>query len=74
MTLPTDLRNAWSYDNLQLAWARVTASTDVAYKGYFRELYSAYASADAPLLKHLHDRLSRGIYHPEKLSIRPWPT
>lgn len=65
MTLPRDLRTAWSYENLQLAWARVRASTDTTYKGYFRELYAAYASADVPLLKHLHDRLSRGIYHPE---------
>ena len=44
---------------------RVRASTDGAYKGYFRELFAAYASADTNLLKHLHDRLSRGIYRPE---------
>ena len=63
--LSKDLRAAWSYGNLELAWARVRASTDRAYKGYFRELYAAYASSDVSLLKHLQDRLSRNIYQPE---------
>lgn len=65
MALPQDLRTAWSRDNLHLAWERVRASTDRAYKAYFRELYAAYASSDAMLLEHLQDRLSRGIYQPE---------
>lgn len=65
MAIPKDLRIAWSIDNLALAWARVRASTDGSYKAYFRELYAAYSSADFALLRHLNDRLGRGIYHPE---------
>jgi Reverse transcriptase (RNA-dependent DNA polymerase) len=34
------------------------------YKSHFRELYSAYATADEVLLKHLKNRLDRSIFEP----------
>ncbi len=32
----SDLRNAWSIDNLKLAWQRVRSNPDRTYKSYFR--------------------------------------
>ena len=58
------LRRAWSIENLRRAWGWVRSNPDRSYKGYFRELYSAYATADEALIKHLADRLRRGIYRP----------
>lgn len=60
----SDLRTTWSIDNLRLAWARIRSNPDRAYKGYFRELYAAYAAADEKLLSHLQDRLTRGVFQP----------
>jgi len=57
-----DLRRAWHIDNLRLAWRRVRSNIDRTYKGYFRELYTAYAIADEALLAHLQNRLSRDVY------------
>lgn len=50
--------------NLQLAWKWIRSNPDRTYKAHFRELYSAYATADDQLLKHLKNRLDRGIYDP----------
>lgn len=58
------LRRAWSVENLRRAWGWVRSNPDRAYKSYFRELYSAYATADEALLRHLANRLRRGIYTP----------
>jgi len=58
------LRRAWSIENLRRAWGWVRSNPDRAYKSYFRELYSAYATADEALLRHLANRLRRGIYTP----------
>lgn len=60
----SDLRNAWSIDNLKLAWQRVRSNPDRAYKSYFRNQYAAYALADEAQLRHLQNRLSRGIFQP----------
>lgn len=60
----SNLRRAWDLANLRRAWAWVRSNPDRAYKSYFRELYSAYATADEALLRHLADRLNRGIYQP----------
>ena len=60
----SDLSQAWSVDNLRLAWRWLRSNPDRTYKGYFRELYSAYAVADDVLLKHLSDRLNRGVFIP----------
>lgn len=58
------LRRARSVENLRRAWGWVRSNPDRAYKSYFRELYSAYATADEALLRHLANRLRRGIYTP----------
>lgn len=58
----TDLSRAWSIENLRRAWGWIRSNPDRGYKGYYRELYSAYAVADEPLLKHLSDRLNRGVF------------
>ena len=60
----TDLSQAWSINNLRQAWQWIRSNSDRAYNDYFRELYSAYAVADEPLLKHLSDRLNRGVFIP----------
>lgn len=60
----TDLTQAWSIDNLRRAWQWIRSNPDRSYKGYFRELYSAYAIADESLLKHLSDKLNRDVFIP----------
>lgn len=60
----SDLGRAWHIDNLRRAWQWIRSNPDRTYKGYFRELYSTYASADEALLKHLRDRLVRGVFRP----------
>ena len=60
----SDFRNAWAIDNLKLAWQRVRSNPDRAYKSYFRNQYAAYALADDAQLRHLQNRLSRGIFEP----------
>ena len=60
----SDLGHAWNIDNLRRAWQWIRSNPDRTYKGYFRELYSTYASADEALLKHLRDRLVRGVFRP----------
>lgn len=59
-----DLTRAWSIDNLRLAWSWLRSNPEKTYKGYFRDLYSAYAVADDALLEHLRDRLNRGVFDP----------
>jgi len=61
MTTPAQ---AWHLDNLRLAWLRVRSNADRTYKGYFRDLYTAYSVADEGQLKHLQNRLKRGIFDP----------
>ena len=51
-------------DNLHRAWQWIRSNPDRAYKSHFRELYSAYATADAALLKQLKSRLDRSIFEP----------
>lgn len=60
----SDLKRTWHIDNLRLAWRRVRSNADRIYKGYFRELYTAYAIADEALLAHLQNRLRRGVFQP----------
>lgn len=55
----------WSSDNLSRAWRWVRSNPDRAYKSYFREHYSAYASADEVLINALANRLRRRIYEPQ---------
>lgn len=57
-------KSAARLDNLQLAWQWIRSNPDRAYKSHFRELYSAYATADVALLKHLKNRLDRSIFEP----------
>lgn len=58
------LKAAWRIENLHRAWRWIRSNPDRAYKGHFRELYSAYATADDPLLKQLKGRLDRHIFEP----------
>lgn len=51
-------------ENLQLAWQWIRSNPDRAYKSHFREIYSAYATSDLALLKHLKNRLDRNIFEP----------
>lgn len=51
-------------ENLQRAWQWIRSNPDRTYKSHFRELYSAYATADGALLKHLKNRLDRSIFEP----------
>ncbi|MBI5927206.1 MAG: hypothetical protein HY836_16570 [Aquabacterium sp.] len=57
-------KSAARLDNLQRAWQWIRSNPDRTYKSHFRELYSAYATADGALLKHLKDRLDRSIFEP----------
>lgn len=51
-------------ENLQRAWQWIRSNPDRFYKSHFREVYSAYATADGELLKNLKNRLDRNIYTP----------
>lgn len=64
--MSASLRAAWKLDNLQRAWRWIRTNPERQFKSHFRELYSAYAIADARLLVHLKDRLDRGIYEPSR--------
>ena len=57
-------KSAARFDNLQRAWQWIRSNPDRTYKSHFRELYSAYATADDALLKHLKNRLDRSIFEP----------
>ena len=61
MTFP---KNAARMENLHRAWGCILSNPDWAYKSLFRELYSAYATADDSLLRHLKNRLDRSIFEP----------
>jgi hypothetical protein len=58
----SDLSKAWLIDNLRQVWRWIRSNPDRTYKAYFRELYSAYAVADEPFLKHLSDKLDRDVF------------
>jgi hypothetical protein len=60
----SDLGRAWNIDNLRRAWQWIRSNPDHTYKGYFRQIYSTYATADEALLKHLRGRLNRGVFVP----------
>lgn len=57
-------KSASRLENLQRAWQWIRSNPDRTYKSHFRELYSAYATADGALLKHLKSRLDRSIFEP----------
>lgn len=57
-------KSAARLDNLHRAWRWILSNPDQTYKSHFRELYSAYATADDLLLKHLKNRLDRSIFEP----------
>ncbi len=57
-------KSAARLENLQLAWRWIRSNPDRSYKSHFRELYSAYATADTALLRHLKSRLDRSIFEP----------
>lgn len=59
-----DLTRAWQIENLRRAWGWLRSNPDRTYKGYFRQLYSAYATADEALLTNLRSRLTRGVFSP----------
>lgn len=59
------LRDAWSRENLHLAWRRLTTGRNIAYKRYFRSLYYAYEIGLEENIKDLHARLKGGSYQPQ---------
>lgn len=60
----SDLAAAWQNTNISRAWRWIRSNPDRMFKNYFRDLYAVYAVADEKLLRHLADRLRRGIYEP----------
>lgn len=60
----SDLNRAWQIENLRRAWRWIRSNPDRTYKGYFRQLYAAYATADEALLSNLRNRLMRGVFVP----------
>jgi len=60
----SDLTRAWNIDNLRRAWQWIRSNPDRSYKGYFRQLYSVYATADEALLNNLRTRLNRRVFVP----------
>ncbi len=60
----SQLTSVSKLENLQRAWAWLRSNPDHFYKAHFRELYSAYATADTALLKQLKNRLDREIFEP----------
>jgi hypothetical protein len=63
MSLPAAI---YRIDNLQRAWRWIRSNADAGYKNYFRDHYSAYATAQDALLRDLSDRLRRGAYVPAR--------
>src|ERR1700676_1952683 len=55
----------WAPETLRRAWGWVRSNPDRAYKSYFREHYSSYASVEDELLDSLAGRLRRRIYEPQ---------
>lgn len=76
------LEEAFAIENLRRAWKWTTSNSDRVYKGYFRDIYRAYAVASDANLEHLAERLRDGsykacpackIYFPKKSGIlRPY--
>lgn len=60
----TDLREAFSIDNLRRAWRWLNTNSDSHYKGYFRNIYRAYAISAEENLKDLRRRLINNQYDP----------
>ncbi len=60
----SDLKEAFSFDNLRRAWRWLNSNPDSQYKGYFRHIYRAYAIAGDEKLANLHKRLINGHYEP----------
>lgn len=58
----TSLKDAWRIENLNRSWRWIRSNSDAGFKSHFREIYSAYATADTALLSHLKDRLDRGLF------------
>jgi hypothetical protein len=75
----SDLKEAFSIDNLHRAWRWLNSNPDSYYKGFFRHIYRAYAIAADENLKELHKHLlneefepthSIKIYLPKKSGIQ----
>jgi retron-type reverse transcriptase len=59
------LQDAWSLQNLHLAWRRLTTGRNLSYKRYFRNLYYAYEIGLKDNIRDLHARLKGGSYQPQ---------
>lgn len=59
-----ELKEAYALDNLHRAWRWLNTSPDPLYKGYFREIYRAYAISVDANLKSLRSRLLSGAFLP----------
>ncbi|MCE7697640.1 MAG: hypothetical protein K8E24_001915 [Methanobacterium paludis] len=57
-----------SVDNLELAWMRIKSdSSNVSYKNYYRNLFSAYETTSKENLKVLSKRLQGHSYRPSDI-------
>ena len=60
----SDLKEAFSFENLRRAWRWLNSNPDSQYKGYFRHIYRAYAIAGDEKLVSLHKRLLSNQFEP----------
>ena len=60
----SDLKEAFSIENLRRAWRWLNSNPDSQYKGYFRHIYRAYAIAGEEKLTNLHKRLLNNQFEP----------
>ena len=70
--LTTNLKRAFSIDNLQRAWRWTRTNPDAQYKSYFRHIYRAYSLAIDKNLENLNKQLKNDTYksvHSTKLYL-----
>lgn len=62
------LKEVFEKANLQRAWRWIKSNPDRRYKGYFRELYSAYSLIEDSVIDDLSDRIQKKTYEPSHAS------
>ncbi len=67
-TVKDDYMEMYDPNNLQRAYRWIQSNPDVAYKGYFRDAYSAYAATSDANLERLRKNLCKNTYKPNHAS------
>lgn len=62
--ISSDLRKAFSKENLNRSLFWLRSNKDGAYKNYFRNIYRSYTLAEEPLLEDLRKRLLHNTFEP----------